>query len=91
MLLRSILGPLNLEDYESMLPTNDSGKRLRSLVRNYVGDSMNWDVNLVLKKEKVPPMQLGNSDLLGWNTWLGDRTSDDDIRDLVLEPMKSID
>lgn len=88
---RIILGPLDLEDYERMLPTNDKGKRLRSMVRNYVGDSMNWDVNLVLKKEKVPAMQLGNSDLLGWNTWLGDRSSDDDIGDLVLEPMKSID
>ncbi len=88
---RIILGPLDLEDYERMLPTNDSSKRLRSMVRNYVGDSMNWDVNLVLKKEKVPPMKLGDNDLLGWNTWLGDLARDDDMRDLVLEPMKLLD
>jgi type VI secretion system protein ImpH len=84
---RIILGPLNFKDYERMLPGRDSGKRLRAMVRNYVGDSMNWDVNLVLKKEKLPLLKLGEDDLLGWNTWLGNRTSDDDINDLVLEFM----
>lgn len=84
---RIILGPLDYKDYQHMLPGRDSGKRLRALVRNYIGDSMNWDVMLVLKKEKVPCMTLGQDDLLGWNTWLGDRTSDDDADDLVLELM----
>ncbi|NOX42495.1 MAG: type VI secretion system baseplate subunit TssG [Gammaproteobacteria bacterium] len=87
---RIILGPLNFNDYERMLPGRGSSQRLRSMVRNYVGDSMNWDVNLVLKKEKVPHFNLGQNDLLGWNTWLGNRTSDDDVHDLLLEPMKTI-
>lgn len=87
---RIILGPLNIEAYERMLPGRESGKRLRAMVRNYVGDSMNWDVNLVLKKEKVTQISLGENDLLGWNTWLGERTSDDDANDLLLEPMQAM-
>lgn len=84
---RIILGPLDYKDYQHMLPGRDSGKRLRALVRNYIGDSMNWDVVLVLKKEKVPSFKLGEDDLLGWNTWLGNRTRDDDADDLILELM----
>jgi len=86
---RIILGPLNFDEYERLLPGRESGKRLRALVRNYVGDSMNWDVNLVLKKEKVPTMRLGKDSLLGWNTWLGKRIDDEDVHDLILEPMKA--
>lgn len=85
---RIILGPLDFNDYERLLPGRESGKRLRAMVRNYVGDSMNWDVNLVMKKENVRPLRLGDDDLLGWNTWLGSRTGDEDVHDLVLEPMK---
>lgn len=84
---RITLGPLDYGNYKQMFPGKDSSKRLRALVRNYVGDSMNWDVKLVLKKEKVPCLSLGEDDLIGLNTWLGERTSEDDADDLVLEPM----
>jgi type VI secretion system protein ImpH len=84
---RIILGPLNYDDYKRLLPGTESSKRLRALVRNYVGDSMDWDVNLVLKNNQVQPMKLGIDNLLGWNTWLGNRTNDADVHDLVLEPM----
>jgi type VI secretion system protein ImpH len=87
---RLILGPLNIDEYERFLPGRESGKRLRAMLRNYVGDSMSWDVNLVLKKEKVIPVTLGENDLLGWNTWLGDRISNDDANDLLLEPMSAM-
>lgn len=87
---RLILGPLNYEEYKRLLPGGESGKRLRAMVRNYVGDSMNWDVNLVLKKENVTPIKLGEDDLLGCNTWLGDRISENDANDLLLEPMNTM-
>ncbi|VAW69216.1 Uncharacterized protein ImpH/VasB [hydrothermal vent metagenome] len=87
---RIILGPLNFTEYEQMLPGKDSSKRLRALVRNYIGDSMNWDIKLVLKKEKVPCITLGQGDLLGLNAWLGDRPDDDDADDLLLEPMRDM-
>jgi len=86
---RIILGPLNVTEYERLLPGRESERRLRAMVRNYVGDSMNWDVNLVLKRENVPSMQLGKEDMLGWNTWLGELTSNEDVDDLVWEPVKA--
>jgi type VI secretion system protein ImpH len=87
---RITLGPLSYEEYEHMLPGRDSGKRLRAMVRNYIGDSMDWDVKLVLKTEEVTGVTLGQDDLLGWNTWLGHRTCDDDAHDLLLEPMQAM-
>jgi len=86
---RIILGPLDKKDYRRFLPGYESEKRLRSMVRNYVGDSMNWDLNLVLKKGNAPSIKLGLDDNLGWNTWLGKITDENDISDLILEPMKA--
>ena len=34
-------------------------QRLAAIVRNHVGDTFDWDVNLVLKAEDVPAAQLG--------------------------------
>jgi type VI secretion system protein ImpH len=34
-------------------------------VRNYVGDELLWDVNLILKKEEVPPLVLGEGSQTG--------------------------
>jgi len=85
---RIVIGPLEYSDYQRMLPGRESGKRLRAMVRNYIGDSMDWDVKLVLKKEKLPPMRLGMDDLLGWNTWLGKPPGIDNVDDLILEPMR---
>ena len=87
---RLVLGPLNIVEYERFLPGRESGKRLRAIVRNYVGDSMDWDVNLVMKKEQVPSVKLGENNLLGWNTWLGNRASNIDANDLLLEPMRAM-
>ena len=87
---RIIVGPLNFEDYESLLPTRENTKCLRAIVRNYVGDSINWDLNLVLKKSSVPAMKLGQNSLLGWNSWLGKRSRNDDANDLILEPMQDM-
>ncbi|HSH70677.1 MAG TPA: type VI secretion system baseplate subunit TssG, partial [Deferrisomatales bacterium] len=66
---RIVFGPLDLEDYRRLLPGSDSLQRLVSLVRNYVGDELDWDVNVILKKEAVPPLRLGHSAQLGLTSW----------------------
>ena len=40
-------------------------KRLRALVRSYLGDELAWDVNLILKGDEVPPLTLGKTNRLG--------------------------
>lgn len=80
---RIILGPLDLADYQSLLPGGERIGRLTALVRNYIGDELAWEVRLVLAHDQVPPMHLDNRTRLGWTTWLGHRTAAEDPDDLT--------
>jgi type VI secretion system protein ImpH len=82
---RIVAGPLGLDDYESLLPVGDRIRRLVALVRNYIGDELAWDVSLILKKEEVPAMRLGDGFRLGWTAWLGKRPQENDADDLVID------
>ena len=62
-------------------------KRLRSIVDQYVGLELTWDVQLVLKKKEVPQMKLGRQGQLGWTTWLSTRAPDDDADELIVNPI----
>jgi type VI secretion system protein ImpH len=55
-------------------------------VRNYVGDELSWDVQLVLKADEVPTAQLGKTGRMGWTTWMKSRPTEKDVDDLVLIP-----
>jgi type VI secretion system protein ImpH len=82
---RIIFGPLSLAEYQRLLPGGLSFHRLIPIVRNYVGDTLLWDVNIVLKREEVPPMVLGRQGRLGWTTWMTPRRSLTDADDLYLD------
>ena len=55
-------------------------------MRNYIGDELNWDVNLILFKEEVPQTRLGMAGRLGWTSWIGTRKNPSDAGDLLLNP-----
>jgi type VI secretion system protein ImpH len=82
---RIVFGPLDLAEYQRLLPGGASFRRLIPIVRNYAGDTLLWDVNLILRRDQVPPTQLGRSGRLGWTTWLMPRRSDSDAADLFLD------
>jgi type VI secretion system protein ImpH len=82
---RVAFGPLSLADYERLLPGGLSFHRLLPLVRNYAGDALIWDVNLILRREEVPPTVLGRQGRLGWTTWLMPRRASHDAADLFLD------
>jgi type VI secretion system protein ImpH len=82
---RIVLGPLGLEEYERLLPGGLSFHRLIPLVRNYAGDVLIWDVNLILRREEVPEIRLGRQGRLGWTTWLMPRYARVDAADLFLD------
>ena len=84
---RIILGPLNFEPFCQLLPNGSSMKRLRSIVDQYVGLELTWDVQLVLKKNEVPNMKLGRQGQLGWTTWLSTRTPHVDADELIVNPI----
>ena len=82
---RIVFGPLPLPDYLRLLPGGLSFHRLIPIVRNYAGDTLLWDVNIVLKRDEVPPMVLGKQGRLGWTTWLMPRRKQQDAADLYLD------
>ena len=83
---RLIVGPLSLAEYERLLPGNPSMDKLAGVVRNYVGDALDYDVNIVLRAQDVPAAQLGADTRLGQTSWIGTRPSGEDADDLYLEP-----
>lgn len=83
---RLIIGPLDYDDYCRMLPDGESMQRLVSWVRNYVGDTLEWDVRLILKKEQIPKLQLGGMTRLGFTTWPASRSHLRDADQLTVNP-----
>lgn len=84
------IGPLPIEDYERLLPGGQSLERLQAIVRSYVGDTMDWDVNLILAGEDVPRACLDGTTRLGQTSWVKSRNDDDsppeDAGDLYVQP-----
>ncbi len=84
---RLMMGPVGIRDYTSLLPTGKIIHSLIAMVRNYIGDELAWDMNLILKKEEVPAVRLNGKFHLGWTSWLGKRASQKDADDLILNAM----
>lgn len=55
------VGPVGLADYKRLLPGGDSLKRLKSLVNNYMGEALMWDMNLVLRQGEAEPAMLAKA------------------------------
>jgi type VI secretion system protein ImpH len=85
---RVILGAIDFAEYRRMLPGGMSLQRLIALVRNYIGDELDWDLNLILQESEVPPLCLNGQSRLGWTSWLTQGRLGRDGDDLVLHPSK---
>jgi type VI secretion system protein ImpH len=66
------LGPLHYPEYESLLPDSEGFARLCALTRLWVADSLDYDVEMTVRGEEIPPMRLDSEQprRLGWTTWL---------------------
>jgi type VI secretion system protein ImpH len=76
------IGPLTAERYRDFLPTGAAYEPLRALTKTFSGDEIEFEVQLILKREEVPPCRLGDPEAdplqpdgpaLGWQTWLNPR------------------
>jgi type VI secretion system protein ImpH len=61
--------------------------RMIAAVRAYVGDELQWDLQLILQKEDTPPIGLGIVGNLGWSSWVIRDNMPYDPNDLVLDAM----
>jgi type VI secretion system protein ImpH len=82
---RLVIGPLDYDDYQRMLPGGDSMSRLLAWVRNYAGVVLDWDVRLILKQEQVPRLALG-ARRLGWTTFVSSVPAGRDSDQLLINP-----
>lgn len=77
------IGPVGWDDFTKMLPGGRSLDRLSALVKNYIGDELAWDLNLVLQQEETPSWRLGDAQL-GETMWMDDDGVKGDSGDLFI-------
>jgi type VI secretion system protein ImpH len=83
------LGPLSLSEYLDFLPNGTAFQALRALTRFFSNDEIDFDVQLVLKREEVPVCDLGlegdESPRLGWVSWARSGPMGRDPEDTILD------
>ena len=69
--LRVSLGPLHFEEYLGFLPGTRNFRDLCALTRLWVGDRFDFDIELVVRREEIPELQMaeGSVGRLGWTSW----------------------
>jgi len=62
----------NFTQYEQFLPTEarNLSEPLADAVFFYIGDELEWEVELAIPAGEVVPVRLGQSGRLGWTTWV---------------------
>jgi type VI secretion system protein ImpH len=88
---RVVIGPLGYADYLSLAPGGRNITELFALIRLYVGSALDFDIQVILRKEDIPFCQLGRSGRdagdpprLGWNSWARIAPATKDSGDAVI-------
>nr|WP_269152172.1 type VI secretion system baseplate subunit TssG [Xanthobacter oligotrophicus] len=76
--IRIVIRTRNLAEYERLLPRGDLALPLADLVLFYLGETMDWDLELVIRTRDIPTARLGRAGLLGWTSWLAPRPDEAD-------------
>ena len=72
----------DLEQFCSFLPSGDLCMALADTVFFYIGEQLDYDVELALPASETSPVQLGHVGQLGWTSWMSSPADerDDTIR-----------
>jgi len=85
---RLIMGPLNKQQFDELLPDTEKLERLKRFTKMFVGASYNYDIKYDLLPEAVTGWYLGDDNSshtrLGWNTWLKPKNREDAVRQIVV-------
>ena len=86
--VRLKVGPLPLDRYLDFLPSGTAHAPLKAITRFFSGDEVDFEVQLILKREAVPPCALGaegeDAPRLGWVTWVKSAPMCQDPSDTIL-------
>lgn len=81
------LGPLDYREFSAFMPPGARMAELAALVRTYAGPALSFDVQLILKADEIPLLQLSRDEesgpRLGWNSWLPTERRKADASDAV--------
>jgi len=87
--VRIRLGPLTLERYMDFLPGGEGYRHVRAIASFYAGGEYDMELQLVLRREDVPPCELDDrgepGPRLGWTTWAKSTPLDRDPGDTILD------
>jgi len=86
--VRVKLGPLGLTQYLDFLPSGTAYDSVRSLTKFVSRGEIDFEIQLILKKEEVPACELGLEDSvaprLGWTSWAKTKPLGQDANDTIL-------
>jgi type VI secretion system protein ImpH len=81
------LGPMGYADFRHFMPDGSELPALEQLTRLFAGPGFLFDVQVVLRRDEVPALELAaGSDApprLGWNTWLKTKPFMQDAADAI--------
>ncbi|MCR4266311.1 type VI secretion system baseplate subunit TssG [Nitratireductor sp. ZSWI3] len=85
---RVVIGPLAYADYLALAPGGRAARELFALTRLFVGSGLDFDMQVILRKEDVPFCNLGGKGgerpRLGWNSWALGTPAVHDCGDAIL-------
>jgi type VI secretion system protein ImpH len=86
--VRLHLGPLTLDRYLDFLPNGKAYRPLQALAKFYSGGEIDFEIQLILQRDQVPPCRLGDetesAPQLAWTTWALTRPASSDVDDTIL-------
>ncbi len=86
--VRITLGPLSRERFEDFLPGGRSRSALKAFASFFSDDHFEFELQLILAKEDVPPLVLGAEEEgatpLGWCSWIRTRPFERDAHETTL-------
>jgi len=74
------IGPVDFETYLQFLPVGEANKETDQIIRLYLVDWLDYEVEVVLSGEEVPLMEIGEGEKaarLGWTSWAVSRPTED--------------
>jgi type VI secretion system protein ImpH len=85
--VRIKMGPLSLAQYLDFLPSGTAHEPLKSLAKFISRGEIDFEVQLILKRDEVPPCELGSEEVaaprLGWVSWAKTRPMRADAGDTI--------